>query len=76
MERGNAYTSLEQKSMRERYILVAAIDRVINAGIKNICGAKMHKKRASSPTDSNRSKIRHTILNASGFGRRVNILRF
>jgi hypothetical protein len=33
------YVSLEQKSARERYIRVAAIDIVISEGIKNICVA-------------------------------------
>ena len=66
------YTWLERKSTRERYIRVAAIDIIIIEGNKNIYVARTHKKLVSSSTHS---KQRRTILNASGFGRRVNILR-
>ena len=50
------YTSFEQKSARERYIRVAAIDIVTSEGIKNICVAGTHKKPVSSTRYSIRNK--------------------
>ena len=62
-----------QKSVRERYIRVAAIDIVINVGIKNICVAEGHQKRVFSPTLSRRGC---TVLSGSDIYSRVNIIYY
>ena len=63
------------KSTRVRYIRVAAIVIVMSDGIKNICVGRTHKERMSSTIHSHHNKQIRTISNASGFGRRINILR-
>ena len=63
------------KSTRERYIRVAAIVIVISDGIKNICVGGTHKEPVSSIIYTRHNKQIRTISNASGFGRRINILR-
>ena len=60
-----------RKSMRERYILVAAIDSTIIEGAKDTCVAEMHKKLGSSATHGAQSRTR---LSASDFSASISIL--
>ena len=56
------YTSVaEAKSVRERYIRVAAIDIIIRDGVRNICVASTHKKLVCSTIrgDHNKQKSYH-----------------
>ena len=47
----NAYNSLVVKSVKERYIRVAAIDIMIRAGVWNICRiSRNHEKHALAVT--------------------------
>jgi hypothetical protein len=70
------YTSLEQKSERERYIRVAAIVMVISEGIMNICVSRTRKKIVFSAIchHRHRNKQRRTPSNESELKRMVNIL--
>jgi hypothetical protein len=53
----------QRKSVKERYIRVAAIDIIISEGVKNICVAGAHEKYVVAFTSI--VKQRHTISNAS-----------
>jgi hypothetical protein len=62
------YTSREQKSVRERYIRVAAIAVAISVGTVNICVTRMHEKYpiSSSGGVANKNIQRQTHLNSGG----------
>jgi len=55
----------ETKSVRERYIRVAAIDIVISEGTWNVYVANSRKKIEAFPQSWCRGRQEHTILNAS-----------
>ena len=57
--------------MRERYILVAAIDSTVIEGAKDTCVAETHEKLESSATHGMQSRTR---LSASDFSAGISIL--
>jgi len=57
--------------MRERYILVAAIDSIVIEGANVTCVTEMHEKPGSSTTHGTRGLTR---LSASDFSAGVSIL--